>query len=67
MTDIAKRKDLARKQMFARRKEAHDHKNGRAACDHLTAYLLDKAPHVISGYMPIRTEIDILPAMTRLP
>ena len=66
MTDIAKRKELARKQMFARRKEAHDHKVGLAACDHLLDHLFDKAPQVISGYMPIRTEIDILPAMTRL-
>ena len=49
-----------------RRKMAHDPGRGAAACDHLLDYL---APHLgrpVSGYLPIRDEIDPIPAMTAL-
>ncbi len=37
-----------------------------AATDHLLAWLGDVSANVVAGYMPIRTELDPLPAMTRL-
>lgn len=66
---ISEQKADARKLGFERRKAAH------AACgdcasqatEHLLSYLADKGEGlVISGYMPIRTEIDVLPAMEAL-
>lgn len=62
MSDLADVKAAARKAGFARRKSAH------AAVDRPTSAVLSEilAGHrgvPISGYMPIRTEIDPLPAM----
>ncbi|MEM8537924.1 MAG: 5-formyltetrahydrofolate cyclo-ligase, partial [Pseudomonadota bacterium] len=62
MSDLSDLKAAARKAAFARRKAAHG-----AASDG-TAALLSKvlAGHrgvPLAGYMPIRTEIDPLPAM----
>jgi len=66
---ISVQKAEARTAGFARRKAAHEARGNSAnrATDHLLSYLSDKrAGLVISGYMPIRTEIDLLPAMAAL-
>ncbi|MBL4874321.1 MAG: 5-formyltetrahydrofolate cyclo-ligase [Rhodobacteraceae bacterium] len=66
MSDL---KALARTEGFERRKAAHAVRGDCAnlATKHLLSYLADKgAGLVISGYMPIRTEIDVLPAMNAL-
>ncbi len=55
-------KDSARKAAFARRKEAFARGQGQAA--ELLADFLARHPGcVLSGYLPMRTEIDPLPAM----
>lgn len=65
MTDeISNRKAEARKAAFARRKAAHV--PGRDCTEGLLAHLGTPQGRVIAGYMPIRTEIDPLPAMTAL-
>ncbi len=63
---VALEKQAARQAAFARRKTAHDTADGARACKFLLAHLGRFAGETISGYMPIRTEIDILPAMARL-
>lgn len=55
-------KDAARKAAFAARKRAFAGGQG-AACDHLQAWLAPHRGKVLAGYMPMRTEIDPLPAM----
>jgi len=60
--DLAARKDAARKAAFAARKPAFLAGQG-AAADILAQVLQDHAGKVLSGYMPMRTEIDPLPAM----
>jgi 5-formyltetrahydrofolate cyclo-ligase len=62
MNDIHADKALARKQAFAARKQAFDAGQGRAAAI-LTEFLAPHADKVLVGYMPMRTEIDPLPAM----
>ena len=52
----------ARKAAFATRKLAFDAGQGRAA-DLLADYLAGYRGKTLSGYMPMRTEIDPLPAM----
>jgi len=59
MTDV---KALARKAAFAARKEAFARGQGQAA-EILADYLSAQAGAVLAGYMPMRTEIDPLPAM----
>ena len=62
MTDLTAIKAEARKAAFARRKEAHaNHRPGRAG--ELSSFLAGHRGVPIAGYMPIRTEIDPLPAM----
>jgi 5-formyltetrahydrofolate cyclo-ligase len=56
------RKSAARKAAFARRKQAFEAQPSGAA-DRLRAVLADYRAVPLSGYMPIRTEIDPLPAM----
>ena len=63
MGDLAERKNAARAAAFSRRKAVHDAARSAMACSHLQAYLRDYRDHPISGYMPIRTEIDPRPAM----
>jgi 5-formyltetrahydrofolate cyclo-ligase len=66
---ISEQKAVARTEGFARRKAAHEVRGDCAsrATDHLLSYLADMGEGlVISGYMPIRTEIDALPAMEAL-
>ena len=67
--NISQIKADARKVGLARRKAAHDVRGDAAA--RATAHLLDYISTlgeglVISGYMPIQTEIDVLPAMKAL-
>ncbi len=55
-------KAAARKDAFARRKAAHAAGQGQAA--EILADFLERHPgRALSGYMPMRTEIDPLPAM----
>ncbi|AMY70120.1 5-formyltetrahydrofolate cyclo-ligase [Frigidibacter mobilis] len=56
------RKAAARKAAFADRKLAFAGGQGRAA-DRLAAVLAPCRGQVLAGYMPMRTEIDPLPAM----
>lgn len=62
MNDLVLIKEVARKAGFARRKAAFDAQISGAA-GHLSALLAGYRGVPISGYMPIRTEIDPLPAM----
>ncbi|MEJ6394020.1 5-formyltetrahydrofolate cyclo-ligase [Gymnodinialimonas sp. 2305UL16-5] len=61
-------KAAARKTAFAARKAAHAeaaHHIVRAT-EHMRAAIGPAADRIIAGYMPIRTEIDPIPAMTAL-
>ncbi|MCB1310653.1 MAG: 5-formyltetrahydrofolate cyclo-ligase [Sedimentitalea sp.] len=62
MTDLALVKAEARKAAFARRKAAHALRDGRSAA-FLSQVLGAHRGVPLAGYMPIRTEIDPLPAM----
>ncbi|MEZ0467590.1 5-formyltetrahydrofolate cyclo-ligase [Phaeobacter sp. SYSU ZJ3003] len=62
MADLAAIKAQARKAAFARRKESFDMGKPGAA-GHLSEVLAGYRGVPLSGYMPIRTEIDPLPAM----
>ena len=59
---IAEEKAAARKAAFARRAAAHAADTGNAAA-HLSALLAGHRGVPISGYLPIRSEIDPRPAM----
>lgn len=59
-------KAAARKLAFARRKSAHSPAASARACANLLRCLEGISGKVISGYVPIRTEVDIMPAMTDL-
>lgn len=65
LTDV--KADL-RKRLFAVRREAHAAGTGaaEAARDHFLASRVATGAQVISGYCPIRTEIDIFPLMKAL-
>jgi len=66
MTDT--KSDL-RKRAFAARKTAHAAGQGAGqgnATSHLLAEVLRQPPGIVAAYMPIRTEIDPLPAMRTL-
>lgn len=62
MTDLAEIKAAARKAGFARRKAAFEAGHAAQAA-HLSEVLAGYRGVPLSGYMPIRTEIDPLPAM----
>lgn len=62
MTALAERKAAARKAAFARRKAAHATQRPGAA-GKLSEVLAGHRGGPLAGYMPIRTEIDPLPAM----
>ncbi|PVA09216.1 5-formyltetrahydrofolate cyclo-ligase [Pelagivirga sediminicola] len=62
MSDLAQIKAAARKAAFARRKAAHEACRG-AAAGRLSEVLAGYRGAPLAGYMPIRTEIDPLPAM----
>lgn len=59
MSDL---KTLARAAAFAARKTAFAAGQGRAA-EYLAEYLAGQTGKILAGYMPMRTEIDPLPAM----
>lgn len=60
--DLTAAKAAARKAAFAARAAAHAAGQGQA-CDHLCAVLAPHAGKVLAGYMPMRSEINPLPAM----
>ena len=62
MSDFEVEKASARKAGFARRKAAHADAP-LSACGYLSAVLAGHRGVALAGYMPIRTEIDPLPAM----
>ncbi|MEO9777537.1 MAG: 5-formyltetrahydrofolate cyclo-ligase [Sedimentitalea sp.] len=62
MTDLAAIKGAARKAAFARRKAAFERASG-AGAGLLSELLAGYRGVALSGYLPIRTEIDPLPAM----
>ncbi|MEX0281250.1 MAG: 5-formyltetrahydrofolate cyclo-ligase [Arenibacterium sp.] len=62
MNDLEERKKQARKEAFARRRLAHELDDGTGAAL-LSSILASHRGVPIAGYMPIRTEIDPLPAM----
>lgn len=62
MNDIVEAKAQARKTAFAARKLAFEAGQGRAAAI-LAEFLAPHRDKVLAGYMPMRTEIDPLPAM----
>ena len=62
MTDLTEIKAQARKAAFARRKQAFDTRPPGAA-GHLSEVLAGYRGVPLAGYMPIRTEINPLPAM----
>ncbi|MGR3292210.1 MAG: 5-formyltetrahydrofolate cyclo-ligase [Paracoccaceae bacterium] len=66
MTDISARKSAARKSAFAVRAQAHGVYSGAVATRNLLQFLAQHPQGPISGYMPIRTEIDTLPALAVL-
>lgn len=63
MSDIAAQKAAARKAAYIIRKAVHDPGRSAIACRHLLDHLQPMLGQPVSGYMPIRTEIDVLPAM----
>ena len=60
--DLIERKALARAEAMARRTLAHAMRSDSAA-DHLKEALAPHAGKALAGYVPMRTEIDCLPAM----
>lgn len=56
-------KAAARRAAFARRKAAFEAGDAGAGAARLSAVLAGHAGRVLAGYMPMRTEIDCLPAM----
>lgn len=62
MSDLAEIKSAARKAAFARRKAAFD-RNIPGAAGHLSEVIAGYRGVPLSGFVPIRTEIDPLPAM----
>ena len=67
MSDLSVQKAAARKQAYASRKLAFELGLDAEACGHLSASIAQYPDiEVISGYMPIRTEINPLPVMRAL-
>ncbi len=72
MSDLTEAKSALRKEVFARRRDAHaaDLAAGgalsRAAADHFLAARLHTGAEIVSGFRPIHTEIDVTPLMEAL-
>jgi len=66
VTDISRQKSAARTTAFAARKTAHATFSGADATQNLLHFLTPHLGKAISAYMPMRTEIDCLPAMAEL-
>ena len=56
----------ARKAAFARRKEAHSEARSASGVAHLLSVVTQHKGKVLSGYMPIRTEITPVPVMAAM-
>ena len=65
MMDTQALKNDIRKKIFAKRKLAHN-AGDTTETVLLSSFLEDFRGHAVAGYMPIRTEIDPLPAMTEM-
>ena len=63
MSDTETLKAEARKAAFVQRKAAHGQGDDAAAQARLARFLAPHTGRVLSGYMPIRTEIDPVPVM----
>lgn len=66
LNDLAVIKEAARTTGFERRMVAHKEVHGPLAAARLLEYLEPYAGRTISGYMPIRTEIDPLSVMAKM-
>ncbi|SFR43362.1 5-formyltetrahydrofolate cyclo-ligase [Litoreibacter janthinus] len=66
MDDLTQAKALARKAAFARRKDAKSAERDAAAIAHLLEAVLPYKGRAISGYLPIRTEVDPVPVMAAM-
>lgn len=66
MSDLAAVKEVARKAGYMRRKAAHAAGGDAMAQARLLEFLEPHAGQTISGYMPIRTEINPVPVMARM-
>lgn len=66
LPDLTEVKAAARKAAFARRKEAHSETRSALGVAHLIGELTAHKGKPIAGYMPIRTEINPLPAMAAM-
>lgn len=66
MSDMVAVKEAARKAGYMRRKAAHAAGGDAMAQARLLEFLEPHAGQTISGYMPIRTEIDPVPVMTKM-
>lgn len=66
MVDIKDQKTECRKQAFARRKTVHGAARSELVMQALLGCLAPFQGQVISAYMPIRTEVDVVPAMRAL-
>ncbi|MEM6594829.1 MAG: 5-formyltetrahydrofolate cyclo-ligase [Pseudomonadota bacterium] len=66
MTDLTALKTAARKAAFARRKAARNAEADARAVANLISVLMPLKGRPMAGYMPIRTEVDPLPAMAAL-
>ena len=62
----AEDKQALRAQVLARRKTAHAVGDPRPAVERLLAFLAPERGRPVAGYMPMRSEIDPLPAMADL-
>ncbi|RMA41626.1 5-formyltetrahydrofolate cyclo-ligase [Rhodophyticola porphyridii] len=63
---LSEQKAALRRDAYAARQTAFAEGHGLAATAALLAEIGPVSGHVISGYMPIRTELDPIPAMTAL-
>ena len=66
MTEMTARKAAARKDAFARRKAAKTAEADALATAQLLEVLMPLKGAPLAGYMPIRTEVDAIPAMAAL-
>ena len=66
MNDISTLKSIARKAAFARRNEARTTEADAQATAQLLSVLMPLKGAPMAGYMPIRTEVDAIPAMAAL-
>jgi 5-formyltetrahydrofolate cyclo-ligase len=65
--DVSLQKQALRKEAYAARKAANCSSANIAACGHLTEYILAQSDcKIVSGYMPIQTEIDPRPTLQSL-